>query len=83
VVDEAAGEASVHHLERLLTEDAYARECQRAARKLAERRYSLRPMLAAYEDIYRELAAARFQLAAGHSLAAPPEVQTRERPINS
>jgi glycosyltransferase involved in cell wall biosynthesis len=83
VVDEPAGEASVHHLERLLTEDAYASDCQRAARELAERRYSLRPMLAAYGDIYRELAPTRFRLAASQGLAAPPEVQAGGRSLNS
>lgn len=55
-VEDPASEASIDHLERLLTDREYASECETAARRLAERRFSAGPMLAAYSAIYRELA---------------------------
>ena len=73
VVDQPLSDDAVRHLERLLTDGAYSRACQTAARRLAERRYSVRPMLAAYGDIYRELTGQRATVAA-QDLPAKPAV---------
>jgi glycosyltransferase involved in cell wall biosynthesis len=82
VVDQPEGEASVRHLERLLGDEAYSIECQTAARRLAERRYSLRPMLAAYRDVYRELAGARVGLAARSSVTVQSGAEIGGRSVN-
>ncbi|MGH7918512.1 MAG: glycosyltransferase, partial [Candidatus Dormibacteraceae bacterium] len=60
--------ATLHHLERLLTGDDYARSCARSARALAERRYSVEEMVNAYEDLY-------------HDLQEPGELPRRPRPV--
>jgi glycosyltransferase involved in cell wall biosynthesis len=73
VVDQPMSDGAVRHLERLLTDEAYSVACRIAARKLAERRYSARPMLAAYGDIYRALASTP-DTAAAHGLPREPGV---------
>jgi glycosyltransferase involved in cell wall biosynthesis len=50
---EATG--TVDQLERLLTDLDYAATCGHAARTLAERRYSVQGMVAAYADLYRSV----------------------------
>jgi glycosyltransferase involved in cell wall biosynthesis len=82
VVDQPLGEASVHHLARLLSDHAYSIECERAARKLAERRYSLRPMLAAYRDVYMELASARVKVTGGRGLSTQAEARAGGHSVN-
>jgi glycosyltransferase involved in cell wall biosynthesis/O-antigen/teichoic acid export membrane protein len=57
VVEEAASDGTVDHLERLATDPAYALACGTAARELALRRYAGADMAAAYAELYRSLLA--------------------------
>jgi O-antigen/teichoic acid export membrane protein len=55
VVEEPARGGTIDHLERLVTDPAYARACGAAARELALRRYAAADMAAAYADLYRSI----------------------------
>jgi hypothetical protein len=52
---ESGARAIIDHVECLVTDTAYAADCSAAARQLAERRYSVDRMIAAYTDLYASL----------------------------
>jgi glycosyltransferase involved in cell wall biosynthesis len=72
-IDEPCGPLAVEHVRRLLTDAGYAARARAAARRLAERRYGIEAMHAAYRELYRELIAGEAvpRQAAGRGVAIP------------
>ncbi len=71
IVDDPASDSTYPHLERLLTDCDYAAIRNWAARSLAERRFDVRRMVAAYAALYGELL--------GEALSPVTETATLEK----